>query len=146
MSRGINKVMILGYLGADPEARAVSNGSQVVSIRVATKEVWNDKASGQRQERTEWHKISLFGKIGEIAAKYLKKGSQVFIEGSLRTNKWQDKEDGKDRYSTEIIGSSLQLLGSSKDDEQRQVPVDSSPSPQGNTINTQNDEDDDIPF
>jgi single-strand DNA-binding protein len=109
MARGINKVMIMGNLGVDPEVRYMPSGSAVTNIRVATTEVWKDRQSGERQERTEWHRIVLFNRLGEIAAQYLRKGSRVFIEGSLKTNKWQDA-NGQDRYTTEIIASSMQLM------------------------------------
>lgn len=111
MARGLNKVMIMGNLGADPEVRYMPTGGAVTNIRVATSEVWKDKQTGEKQERTEWHRITLFNRIGEIAAQYLRKGSRVFIEGSLRTNKWQDP-NGNDRYSTDIIASSMQLMDS----------------------------------
>jgi len=110
MARGINKVILIGNLGADPETRAMPSGSQVANLRVATSESWRDKTSGEQQERTEWHRVALFGRLAEIAAEYLKKGSQVYIEGSLRTRKWTDKQ-GNERYSTEIIGNELQMLG-----------------------------------
>jgi single-strand DNA-binding protein len=110
MARGINKVILIGNLGADPETRAMPSGTTVANLRVATSESWRDKQSGEQQERTEWHRVALFGRLGEIAAEYLKKGSQVYIEGSLRTRKWQDKQ-GNERYSTEIIGNELQMLG-----------------------------------
>src|SRR5580693_1791336 len=110
MARGINKVILIGNLGADPETRAMPSGSQVANLRVATSESWRDKQSGEQQERTEWHRVALFGRLAEIAGEYLKKGSQVYIEGSLRTRKWQDRQ-GNDRYSTEIIGDELQMLG-----------------------------------
>jgi len=111
MSRGLNKVMIMGNLGADPEVRYIPAGGAVTSIRVATSESWKDKQTGEKQERTEWHRVTLFNRIGEIAAQYLRKGSRVFIEGSLRTHKWQDP-NGNDRYSTDIIASSMQLMDS----------------------------------
>lgn len=111
MSRGLNKVMIMGHLGADPEVRYMPSGSAVTNIRVATSEVWKDKQSGEKQERTEWHRIVLFNRLGEIAAQYLRKGSKVFVEGSLRTNKWQD-QNGNERYTTEIIAGSMQLMDS----------------------------------
>lgn len=111
MARGLNKVMIMGNLGTDPEVRYMPSGAAVTNIRVATSETWKDKQSGEKQERTEWHRIVLFNRIGEIAAQYLRKGSRVFIEGSLRTNKWQD-QNGNDRYTTEIIASSMQLMDS----------------------------------
>ena len=110
MARGINKVILVGNLGADPETRAMPSGMTVANIRIATSESWRDKQSGEQQERTEWHRVALFGRLGEIAAEYLKKGSQVYIEGSLRTRKWQDKQ-GNERYSTEIVASDMQMLG-----------------------------------
>src|SRR3954464_14661801 len=110
MARGINKVILVGNLGADPETRAMPSGTTVANLRIATSESWRDKQSGEQQERTEWHRVVLFGRLGEIAAEYLKKGSQVYIEGSLRTRKWQDKQ-GQERYSTEIVGNEMQMLG-----------------------------------
>lgn len=111
MARGLNKVMIMGNLGADPEVRYMPSGAAVTNIRVATSEVWKDKQTGEKQERTEWHRIVLFNRLGEIAAQYLRKGSRVFVEGALRTNKWQD-QSGAERYTTEIIASSMQLMDS----------------------------------
>jgi single-strand DNA-binding protein len=110
MARGVNKVILVGNLGADPETRAMPSGSTVANIRIATSESWKDKQTGEQQERTEWHRVALFGRLGEIAAEYLKKGSQVYIEGSIRTRKWQDKE-GKERFSTEIVANEMQMLG-----------------------------------
>jgi single-strand DNA-binding protein len=110
MARGINKVILIGHLGADPESRAMPSGMTVANLRLATTESWKDKQSGEQQERTEWHNVALFGRLGEIAAEYLRKGSQVYIEGRLRTRKWQDKE-GRDRYTTEIVGNEMQMLG-----------------------------------
>jgi single-strand DNA-binding protein len=110
MARGINKVILIGNLGADPETRAMPSGSTVANLRVATSESWRDKQTGEQQERTEWHRVALFGRLAEVAGEYLKKGSQVYIEGSLRTRKWTDKQ-GQERYSTEIIGNELQMLG-----------------------------------
>jgi single-strand DNA-binding protein len=110
MARGINKVILIGHLGADPETRAMPSGMTVANLRLATTESWKDKTSGDQQERTEWHSVALFGRLGEIAAEYLRKGSQVYIEGRLRTRKWQDKE-GRDRYTTEIVGNEMQMLG-----------------------------------
>ena len=110
MARGINKVILVGNLGADPETRAMPSGSTVANLRIATSESWRDKQTGEQQERTEWHRVALFGRLAEVAAEYLKKGSQVYIEGSLRTRKWTDKQ-GQERYSTEIIGNELQMLG-----------------------------------
>ncbi len=110
MARGVNKVILVGNLGADPETRAMPSGTTVANLRIATSESWRDKQSGEQQERTEWHRVALFGRLGEIAAEYLKKGSQVYIEGSLRTRKWQDKQ-GNERYSTEIVANDMQMLG-----------------------------------
>ena len=110
MARGVNKVILIGNLGADPETRAMPSGTTVANLRVATSESWRDKQTGEQQERTEWHRVALFGRLAEVAGEYLRKGSQVYIEGSLRTRKWQDKQ-GNDRYSTEIVGNDLQMLG-----------------------------------
>ena len=110
MARGINKVTIVGNLGNDPEVKYMPSGGAVTNISVATSESWKDKQTGQPQERTEWHRIVFFNKLAEIAGEHLKKGSQVYVEGSLRTRKWQDKQD-QDRYTTEIIGSEMQMLG-----------------------------------
>ena len=112
MARGINKAIIVGNLGRDPEVRYTANGSAVANVTVATSESWKDKQSGERQERTEWHRVVFFGRLAEIAEEYLKKGSQVYIEGSIRTQKWQDKESGQDRYTTEIVARDMQMLGS----------------------------------
>ena len=106
----INKVIIVGNLGADPETKYLPSGDAVTNIRVATTDTWKDKTSGEKKEATEWHRIAFFGRLAEIAGEYLKKGSQVYVEGSLRTRKWQDK-DGQDRYSTEIRGDVMQMLG-----------------------------------
>jgi single-strand DNA-binding protein len=110
MARGINKVILIGHLGQDPEVRALPSGSSIANLRIATTESWKDKQSGEFKEQTEWHTVVLFGRTAEVAAEYLKKGSQVFIEGRLRTRKWQDKT-GNDRYSTEIVGNDMQMLG-----------------------------------
>ena len=110
MARGINKVILVGNLGADPETRAMPSGMSVCNLRIATSESWKDRQSGEQQERTEWHRVALFGRLAEVATEYLHKGSQVYIEGSLRTRKWQDKQ-GTERYTTEIIASDMQMLG-----------------------------------
>jgi len=107
----VNKVIIVGNLGADPETRYLPSGEAVTNIRVATTDKWKDKASGEMKEATEWHRISFFGRLAEVAGEYLKKGSQVYVEGSLRTRKWQDK-DGQERYSTDVRADALQMLGS----------------------------------
>jgi single-strand DNA-binding protein len=109
-SRGINKVIVLGNLGKDPEVRYMPSGGAVTNITVATSESWRDKDTGEQKEQTEWHRIVFFNKLAEIAGQYLKKGSQVYIEGALKTRKWQDK-DGMDRYTTEIVASEMQMLG-----------------------------------
>ena len=144
MSRGVNKVIIVGGLGNDPEIRQTSNGGAVTNISVATNEQWTDKATGQKQERTEWHRITLFARLAEIAAQYLTKGSQVYIEGSIRTEKYQDKKTGEDRYSTQIIARDMQLLGGKSDGSHRSEPQ-SQKSQQGATPAVQ-DFGDDIPF
>ena len=110
MARGVNKVILIGNLGADPETRAMPSGTTVANLRIATSESWRDKQTGEQQERTEWHRVALFGRLAEVAGEYLRKGSQVYIEGSLRTRKWQDKQ-GNERYSTEIVGNDMQMLG-----------------------------------
>src|SRR5688500_9789883 len=111
MARGVNKVIIVGNLGKDPETRYMPSGSAVTNLRIATTEAWKDKQSGEQQERTEWHAVAMFGRLAEIAAESLRKGSQVYIEGKLRTRKWQEKE-GKDRCTTEIVAGEMQMLGS----------------------------------
>ncbi len=111
-SRGINKVILVGNLGQDPETRYMPSGGAVTNITVATSETWKDKQSGQQQERTEWHRIVFFNRLAEIAGEYLRKGSKVYIEGSLRTRKWQDKNTGADRYTTEIVANEMQMLDS----------------------------------
>ena len=110
MARGINKVILVGNLGADPEVRYTTGGTAIASLSIATSEQWTDKQSGQKQERTEWHRVKLFGRLAEIAGEYLKKGRQVYVEGSLRTDKYTGK-DGVERYSTDIIANELQRLG-----------------------------------
>lgn len=106
----VNKVIIVGNLGADPETKYTPGGDAVTNIRVATTDRWKDKSSGETREQTEWHRISFFGRLAEVVGEYLKKGAQVYVEGSLRTRKWQDK-DGVDRYSTDIRGDTMQMLG-----------------------------------
>jgi single-strand DNA-binding protein len=140
MARGINKVILVGNLGADPESRAMPSGSAVTNIRVATSESWKDKNTGDQQERTEWHNVAFFGRLAEVSAEYLRKGSQVYIEGKLRTRKWQDR-DGKDRWTTEVIANEMQMLGGrpgSGAPAQAAAVADASPA------NTEFD--DDIPF
>lgn len=109
MARGINKVILIGNLGADPDVRYTPGGAAVANLSVATTDSWKDKNTGERQDRTEWHRVVLFGRLGEIAGEYLKKGSKVYLEGRLQTRKWQDKQ-GQDRYTTEIVANELQML------------------------------------
>lgn len=111
MARGINKVILIGNLGADPETRFLPSGGAVTNVNLATSESWKDKQTGQMQERTEWHRVVFFSRLAEIAGEYLKKGSKVYIEGSLRTRKWQG-QDGQDRYTTEIVANEMQMLDS----------------------------------
>jgi single-strand DNA-binding protein len=111
MARGVNKVILVGNLGADPETRYTANGGAICTIKVATSESWKDKQTGEMQERTEWHRVKFFGRLAEIAGEYLKKGRQVYVEGSIRTDKYTDKE-GVERYATDIIANEMQLLGS----------------------------------
>jgi single-strand DNA-binding protein len=119
----VNKVILVGNLGADPESKYLPSGDAVTNIRIATTDRWKDKASGEMKEATEWHRIAFFGRLAEIAGEYLKKGSQVYIEGRIRTRKWQDKE-GQDRYSTEIVADQMQMLGSrSGSGEPRSEPM-----------------------
>lgn len=114
MARGINKAIIVGTLGRDPEVKYTAGGSAVVNVSVATNESWKDKSTGENVEKTEWHRIVIFGKLAEIAAQYLKKGSQVYFEGKIQTRKWQD-QSGQDRYSTEIVANEMQMLGGRAD-------------------------------
>ena len=110
MARGINKVIRVGNLGQDPQTRAMPSGKTVVNLRIATTDQWRDKQTGENKENTEWHTVVMFDRLAEVAAEYLRKGSQVYIEGKLRTRKWQDKE-GNDRYSTEVVANDMQMLG-----------------------------------
>ncbi|MEM7259371.1 MAG: single-stranded DNA-binding protein [Pseudomonadota bacterium] len=111
MARGVNKVILVGNCGQDPESKYMPSGNAVTNVSIATSETWKDKQTGQPQERTEWHRVVFFNRLGEIAGEYLRKGSKVYVEGSLRTRKWQDKS-GQDRYTTEIVASEMQMLDS----------------------------------
>jgi single-strand DNA-binding protein len=148
MARGINKVILVGNLGADPEVRYTSAGAAVTTVSVATTDSWKDKQSGERQERTEWHRVVFFSRLAEIAGEYLKKGSQIYVEGRLQTRKWQDK-DGNDRYSTEVVGNEMQMLGSRSGSG---APADSPPARASASASApapapaSEDFDDDIPF
>ena len=148
MARGVNKAIIVGTLGQDPDVKYTASGSPVVNISVATNETWKDKQTGEAQERTEWHRIVMFGKLAEIAAQYLKKGSQAYFEGKIQTRKWQDKS-GQDRYSTEIVANEMQMLGG-KQSSGSTVPFDppakqSTPASPPETAQV-DDGFDDIPF
>jgi len=112
MARGINKVILIGNLGKDPEVRYTANGAAIANVTLATSESWKDKQTGETQERTEWHRVVMFNRLGEIAGEYLRKGSKIYIEGRLQTRKWQDKTSGQDRYTTEIVADSMQMLDS----------------------------------
>ena len=156
MARGINKVILIGNLGADPETRAMPSGMTVANIRVATSENWKDKQSGENKERTEWHNVAMFGRLGEIAGEYLKKGNKVYIEGRLQTRSWDDKTSGQKKYMTEVVANELVLLGgpsggsgggggfqkrgANNDFDQRSPEMEGAPA--GDTGIT----DDDIPF
>jgi single-strand DNA-binding protein len=139
MARGINKVILIGNLGADPEVRPTQSGTVVATLRLATSEQWKDRNTGEQQERTEWHRVVLFGKTAETANTYLRKGAKVYIDGSLRTRKWQDN-DGRDKYTTEIIANDMQMLDARSDDAVQ--PMSSEASHQKAPI----DVDPDIPF
>ena len=158
MARGINKVILVGNLGNDPEVKYTQSGSAIASISVATSEAWKDKQTGEQQERTEWHRVKFFGRLAEIAGEYLRKGSQVYIEGSLRTDKYTDK-NGVEKYSTDIIANEMQMLGGRGEGRdsgdrparpagapapRREAPA-SRPAPQSNPA-SDDFADDDIPF
>ena len=127
MTRGVNRVTLIGNLAADPEVRQTVSGVAVANMSIATNESWTDKASGEKKERVEWHRIALFGKPAEIAGQYLKKGSQVYIEGKLQTRKWQDKT-GQDRYTTEVVATDLQMLGRSDGEVRAAQPAMAQPA------------------
>lgn len=122
MARGINKVILVGNIGGDPDVRYMPNGNAVTNVTIATSETWKDKQTGQNQERTEWHRVVFFNRLGEIAGEYLRKGSKVYVEGALRTRKWQG-QDGTDRYTTEIVASEMQMLDSRGGSEGSQQPA-----------------------
>lgn len=146
MTRGVNKAIILGSLGQDPEVRYTGSGVAVTTISIATNEQWKDKNTGETQERTEWHRVVFFSRLAEIVGEYLRKGSQVYIEGRIQTRKWQDKE-GNDRYTTEIVANEMQMLGS-KSSGNAPPSADHKPDEPDKPSNTQDadDFDDDIPF
>ncbi|MDI9819591.1 MULTISPECIES: single-stranded DNA-binding protein [unclassified Legionella] len=153
MARGINKVILIGNVGVDPDVRYMPNGNTVTTLSIATSETWKDKQTGDKQERTEWHRVICFNRLGEIAGEYVRKGSKLYIEGSLRTRKWQDQQ-GQDRYTTEIVANDIQML----DGKSGAGNYENMPSPAGSTQQHQKPQstqapqnafdelDDDIPF
>src|SRR5512137_2045929 len=153
----VNKVILIGNLGRDPETRYTADGAAITNITIATSDRWKDKASGEMKESTEWHRVAFFGRLAEIAGEYLKKGRPVYVEGRLRTRKWQDK-DGQDRYTTEIVAENMQMLGSREGmgggapdfeggSEEPRAPARSAPSkPAAKPASSMADMDDDIPF
>jgi len=147
MARGVNKVILVGNLGKDPEVRYMPNGNAVANITLATSESWKDKQTGEQQEKTEWHRVVMFRRLGEIAGEYLKKGSQVYIEGKLQTRKWQDNA-GNDRYTTEIIADEMQMLGGRGGGGSAGFSADPAPAQSEATSASTagGDFDDDIPF
>lgn len=156
MARGVNKVILVGNCGQDPETKYMPSGNAVTNVSIATSEQWKDKQTGQPQERTEWHRVVFFNRLGEIAGEYLRKGSKVYVEGSLRTRKWQD-QSGQDRYTTEIVASEMQMLDSrqgagggyqpSSAPAQQAPQQQHQPTPQAAPAGDNfNDFDDDIPF
>lgn len=161
-SRGVNKVILVGNLGDDPDVKYLPSGGAVANITIATSESWRDKATGEQKEKTEWHKVALFGKLAEVAGEYLRKGSQVYIEGQLQTRKWQD-QNGQDRYTTEVVvqgfNGVMQMLGGKQQgvqpqqpqaqpqaQPQRQSPPPQQPQAQPQYNEPQQDWDDSIPF
>ena len=153
MARGVNKVTLIGNLGNDPEVRYSGNGNAVANVSLATAESWRDKDSGEQQERTEWHRVAFFGRLAELVSEYLHKGSQIYVEGRLQTNKWQDKE-GNDRYTTQIVANEMQMLGGRGGTSNNKEPapesddtVDSSPKKSEPIAKSPADDfDEDIPF
>ena len=153
MARGVNKVILIGNLGADPETRYTAGGSAVTNVRLATTDSWRDKQTGEQQERTEWHRIVFWGRLAEIAAEYLRKGSQIYVEGRIQTRKWQG-QDGQDGWTTEIVGNEMQMLGS-RGGAPASPPPDFDQAESGGSVSggapskkaeTVEDFDDDIPF
>ncbi len=160
MARGINKVILVGNLGNDPEVRYANNGSAIANLSIATSESWKDKNTGEQVEKTEWHRVVMFNRLGEIAGEYLKKGSKVYVEGKLQTRKWQD-QSGQDKYTTEIVANEMQMLdsrgggsemgggGGYQAPQQQQAPQQAQSAPQQAAQpapQPSNDFDDDIPF
>jgi single-strand DNA-binding protein len=152
MAKGsVNKVLLIGNLGKDPEVRYTPNGLAVANITIATTEVWKDKTSGENQERTEWHRVALYNRLAEITGEYLRKGAKVFIEGRLQTRKWQDKNTGQDRYTTEIIADTLEMLGGKTSGtgggSHDSTPASTkAPATEASQVDMNDNFDDDIPF
>ena len=147
-SRGINKVILVGNVGQQPESKMLPSGGQVANLSLATSESWNDKQSGQKQERTEWHRVVFFNRLAEIVTEYVKKGSKIYVEGKLQTRKWQDN-DGQDRYTTEIVASQMQMLDSrsgTAQDGSNTVPSDDANSQAAPSFDDFDDLDSKIPF
>ena len=149
MARGINKVILVGNLGNDPDIRYTAGGAAIANISLATTDSWRDKESGEQQERTEWHRVVFFGRLAEIVGEYLKKGSQVYVEGRLQTRKWQDKS-GNDRYTTEIVANEMQMLGGRgggmSSSDQSPPPMSDAETAAGSAAADNDFVDDDIPF
>ena len=152
MARGINKVILVGNLGKDPEVRYTANGAAIANITIATSESWRDKTSGEKQEKTEWHRVVFFSRLAEIVGEYLRKGSQVYVEGRLQTRKWQD-QSGQDRYTTEIVANEMQMLGGRGDGGGQaqqspgfRKPAEPKAAPAQQPAVEEDFQDDDIPF
>ena len=145
MARGVNKVILVGNLGQKPEMRYTQTNTAVATLSIATSESWKDKDSGEQREKTEWHRVVFFGKLAEIAEQYLDKGSQIYVEGKLRTNKWQDK-DGNDRYTTEILGNEMNMLGGRQSSGDVGADDQSQPNSQSAQSQASQISEEDIPF
>jgi single-strand DNA-binding protein len=143
--KGINKAIIVGTLGKDPEVNYMANGGAVTNLSVATSEKWKDKQTGEAQEKTEWHRVVMFGKLAEIASQYLKKGSKCYLEGKITTRKWQD-QSGQDKYTTEIVANEMQMLDSAQSATAQSAPSRPQPQPSPAMAETAEEFDDDIPF
>jgi single-strand DNA-binding protein len=146
MAHGVNKVIIVGNMGSDPELKHFTNGSSITTIRVATSESWKDKNTGEKVERTEWHRIVFNAKLAEIAAQYLRKGSKVYVEGSIKTQKWKDKNTGEDRYMTEIVAHNLQMLDSKTEATTNSDKPVSNPQQTSSQPKASDNDDDELPF
>ena len=146
----INKVILIGNLGRDPEVRYMPNGTAVATVSIATTDTWKDKDSGEKRERTEWHRVEFFSRLAEIVGEYLKKGSKIYVEGSLQTDKWQDKQSGQDRYTTKIVARQMQMLGGRNDAESGNFDQSGKPPSKESggapASEPADDFDDDIPF